>query len=63
MVDQLSPAQADEVRAAVLQLVTLVASAEVLPRQLHFIGTVHAEADFAERSEEILDDLIQRNAG
>ena len=63
LVDQLSPAQADEVRAVVLQLVTPAAGAEVLPRQLPFIGTVHAEADFAERSEEILDDLIQRNAG
>ena len=63
LVDQLSPTQADAVRAVVLQLVTPAASAEMLPRQLPFIGTIHAEADFAERSEEILDELIKRNAG
>lgn len=63
LVDQLSPTQASAVRAVVLQLLSPAARTEGLPRQLPFIGTVHAEADFAERSEEILDELIQRNAG
>lgn len=32
-------------------------------RRLSFAGTLEAEEDFAERSEEILDELVRRNAG
>lgn len=64
LVDQLSAAQADAVRAIVVQLVTPAsAGGETLPRQLSFIGTLTAEEDFAERSEEILDEIVRRNAG
>jgi hypothetical protein len=64
LVDQLNPAQADAVRAVVLQFVTAPAEAgETLPRQLPFIGTLSAEEDFAERSEEILDEIVRRTAG
>jgi hypothetical protein len=64
LVDQLNPAQADAVRAVVLQIVTLApGEAETLPRRLPFLGTLEAEEDFAERSEEILDEIIRRNAG
>lgn len=64
LVDQLNPAQADAVRAVVLQLVTSPAKAtETLPRRLSFAGTLSAEPDFAERSEEILDQIIRRDAG
>ena len=64
LVDQLNPAQADAVRAVVLQLVTpATASGETLPRKLAFIGTLEAEEDFAERSEEILDEIVRRNTG
>lgn len=63
LVDQLSPAQADAVRAVVLQFVTPAAATETLPRRLAFIGMLDAEEDFAERSEEILDEIVRRNAG
>lgn len=64
LVDQLSTAQADAVRAMVVQLVTPApAGAETLPRRLPFIGTLSAEPDLAERSEEILDEIVARNAG
>jgi hypothetical protein len=64
LVDQLSPAQADAVRAIVGQLVTPAeAGGETLPRRLPFIGTLTAEEDFAERSEDILDEIVRRNAG
>ena len=67
LVDQLSPSQADAVRAVVVQLVTPLAKAtetvETLPRRLSFAGTLSAEPDFAERSEEILDEIVRRNAG
>ena len=63
LVDQLSPAQADAVRAVVVQLVTHAPAAETLPRRLSFAGTLSAEEDFAERSEEILDEIVRRNAG
>lgn len=33
------------------------------PRRLSFAGTLDAEPDFAERSEEILDEIVRRNAG
>jgi hypothetical protein len=32
-------------------------------RRLSFAGTLTAEEDFAERSEEILDEIIRHNAG
>jgi len=64
LVDQLNPAQADAVRAVVLQFVAPgTAEAETLPRRLPFIGTLSAEEDFAERSEEILDEIVRRTAG
>ena len=65
LVDQLNPAQADAVRAVVLQIVTPAPdeAAETLPRRLPFLGTLQAEEDFAERSEEILDEIVRRNAG
>ncbi len=64
LVDQLSPAQADAVRAVVIQFVTPApAGAETLPRRLPFIGTLSAEEDLAERSEEILEEIVRRNAG
>lgn len=61
LVDQLSPAQADAVRAVVLQLVKPPA-AVTLGRRLSFAGTLSAEPDLAERSEEILDEIARRNA-
>ncbi len=64
LVDQLSPAQADAVRAVVIQFVSPApAGAETLPRRLPFIGTLAAEEDLAERSEEILEEIVRRNAG
>lgn len=64
LVDQLSPAQADAVRAIVTELVTpREAAAETSPRRLPFIGELNAEEDFAERSEKILDEIVRRNAG
>ncbi|MDQ2846687.1 MAG: hypothetical protein M3Y77_10140 [Actinomycetota bacterium] len=63
LVDQLSPAQADAVRAVVIQFVAPARGAEALPRRLSFAGTLSAEEDFAERSEEILDEIVRRNAG
>lgn len=36
---------------------------ETLPRRLPFIGMLDAEEDFAERSEQVLDEIIRRNAG
>ena len=64
LVDQLNPAQADAVRAVMLQLVHPddASGTETLPRELGFIGTLQAEQDFAERSEELLDELIHRAA-
>ncbi len=64
LVDRLSPAQASAVRAVVLHLVTpATAGADILPRRLPFIGTLSAEPDLAERSEEILTEIVRRNAG
>jgi len=58
LVDQLSPAQADAVRAVVMQFVR-PAPAETLPRELSFIGIIEAEPDLAERSEEILAEVAR----
>lgn len=64
LVDQLSPAQADALRAVVIQLVTPApVRAPALPRRLSFVGTLSAEPDLAERSEEIVDEFVARNAG
>jgi hypothetical protein len=40
-----------------------VAGTSAPRRRLSFAGTLEAEEDFAERSEEILDELVRRNAG
>jgi hypothetical protein len=62
-VDQLNPAQADAVRAVVVQFVNpATTDAEPLPRRLSFAGTWSAEQDLAERSEEIIDETACRNA-
>ncbi len=66
LVDQLSPAQADAVRAVVVQFV--IPAQEPMKtgsgsRTLSFAGTLSAEPDLAERAEEILDEIVTRNAG
>jgi hypothetical protein len=64
LVDQLSPAQADAVRAILAEFVTGSAgTGQTLPRRLPFIGMLEAEPDFAERSEEIIDEIVRRNVG
>lgn len=66
LVDQLNPAQADAVRAVVLQFVSpTLDTAEVGSgsRRLSFAGTLSAEPGLAERSEEILDEIVRRSAG
>ncbi|CRK59883.1 hypothetical protein [Alloactinosynnema sp. L-07] len=66
LVDQLNPVQADAVRAVVLQLVTGSGSSFAPDRQvrrLSFAGSVTAEPDFAERSEDILREINRRSAG
>lgn len=70
LVDQLSPKQADAVRAVVVQLVTAAGSPRSddesdtsLRRHFSFAGSISAEPDFTERSEEILDEMVRRNAG
>ncbi len=67
LVDQLNLAQADAVRAVVLQIVAPstdaadTTEAGTLPRRLSFAGTLSAEPDLAERSEEILDEIVCRS--
>lgn len=66
LVDQLNPVQADAVRAVVLLLVTGSGSNFAPDRQvrrLSFAGSVSAEPDFAERSEDILREINRRSAG
>jgi hypothetical protein len=68
LVDQLNPAQADAVHAVIVQLVTGGHAESGVeqpqpPRRLSFAGTLSAEPDLAERSEEILDEIVTRNAG
>lgn len=71
LVDQLNPDQADAVRAVVLQLVVAADSPgsadndsdEQPRRHFSFAGSISAEPDFAERSEDILNEMVQRNAG
>jgi hypothetical protein len=68
LVEQLNPAQADAVHAVIVQLVTGghakpdTGHAET-PRRLSFAGTLAAGSDLAERSEDILDEIVRRNAG
>lgn len=71
LVDQLNPDQAEAVHAVVLQLVVAADSPgsadndsdEQPRRHFSFAGSISAEPDFAERSEEILNEMVQRNAG
>lgn len=66
LVDQLSPTQADAVRAVVVQLVSPAhetTQAGSGSRRLSFAGTLSAESDLAERAEEILDEIVRRTAG
>jgi len=67
LVDQLRPDQADAVRAVVRQLVAIPAQADARldqpRRRFSFAGSISAEPDLAERSEEILEEIAQRNAG
>jgi hypothetical protein len=67
LVDRLSPAQADAVRAVVLQFVAPsqepVEKVEPSRRRLSFAGTLSAEPELAVRSEDILDEIVTRNAG
>ncbi len=65
LVDQLSPAQAEAVRAVVIQFVGREESGTdhgQVPRRLSFAGTLSAEPDLAEQAEEILDEIVTRNA-
>ena len=64
LVDRLEPDQADAVRAVVLQLVSAGHGVPEHPdRQRHFsfAGSISAEPDFAERSEEILEEIARGN--
>lgn len=65
LVNQLSPAQADAVRAVVIQFVgreELGTGHGQAPRRLSFAGTLSAEPDLAQRAEEILDEIVTRHA-
>lgn len=68
LVDRLSPGQADALRAVALQLVTVTPpttpSADEEPvrrRTLSITGIISAEPDLAERSEDILRELVERD--
>jgi hypothetical protein len=59
LVDRLTPGQARELRNHALRLVDEeqeepAAEPRSLPRDLSFVGIIHAEPDLAERSEDIL---------
>jgi hypothetical protein len=60
LVDRLTPVQARELRNHALRLVDEeqreepTADVGSVPRDLSFIGIIHAEPDLADRSEEIL---------
>jgi hypothetical protein len=59
LVDRLTPGQARELRNHALRLVEEdreepPAKARSVPRDLSFVGIIHAEPDLAERSEDIL---------
>jgi hypothetical protein len=66
LVDRLTPDQAREVRTHVLRLVEQEPDMRPetdrdTPRELSFIGLIHAEPDLAERSEEILREEFRHN--
>lgn len=77
LVDQLNPAQAEAVRAVVVQFVAPAGDRrtdtddaavdtgqpEPARRRLSFAGTLSAEPELAQRAEEILDEIVTRNAG
>jgi len=69
LVDRLNPGQADALRAVALQLVTATGAGddadpdEQPVRHFSFAGSISAEPDFAERSEDILNEMVRRNAG
>jgi hypothetical protein len=59
LVDHLTPEGARELRTHALRLVgkqddSAVTQVRSTPRDLSYIGIIHAESDLAERSEEIL---------
>ena len=64
LVDQLNPAQADAVRAVVLQLVThepAAAETETLPRKLAFVGAGASGTGITHRIDELLADGFGRD--
>lgn len=66
LVDQLNPAQADAVHAVIVQLVKprgtdLVDGRVKTQRHLSFAGTLSAEPELAQRSDEILQDIVARH--
>ena len=64
LVDQLNPAQADAVRAVVLQLVTpthIGAETETLPRKLAFVGAGASGTGITHRIDELLADGFGRD--
>ncbi|MDN3359946.1 hypothetical protein [Actinomadura sp. DC4] len=60
LVDRLTPVQAHELRDHALRLIDEdeqeepTSETRSVPRELSFIGIIHAEPDLAERSEDIL---------
>ena len=66
LVDQLADDQVAEAQAFMLGLVEQRKPSEGAPsrrrRRLSFIGTLSAEPDLAERSDEILEEIVRRNA-
>jgi hypothetical protein len=66
LINQLTEDQVDEVRSFMLGLVRQRAPAEqpdvLVGGRLSFIGSLTAEPDLAERSEEILEEIARRNA-
>ncbi|MGH3545706.1 MAG: hypothetical protein ACRDPW_07265 [Mycobacteriales bacterium] len=57
LVDQLTAEKVDEVLQHVQRQLGQQAKVERPVRQLSFVGIIHEEPDFAERSEEILREL------
>jgi hypothetical protein len=63
LLDRLTPEHAQELRTHALRLVDEQEEAPAppersVPRDLSFIGIIHAESDLAERSEDILRDEL-----
>jgi hypothetical protein len=67
LVDQLTEDQVAQAQSFMLGLVKQRQPSDEPPgeprRRLSFIGTLSAEPDLAERSEEILEEITRRNAG